>query len=80
MRVDDGQLRGDPVVLPHPHRVRRRQAGRLVGSAVAGREAVDVGLRDPALALEGRPVQRRQKRLANSELVVGHHSCWGKSY
>ena len=61
VRIDDGQLLSDPVVLPHPHGVGRGQSGRLVGSAVAGREAVDVGLRDPALALERRPVEWRQK-------------------
>jgi len=75
MRIKDSQLRGDPVMLSHPHGVRGRQAGRLVGAAVAGGEAVDVGLRDPALPLERRPVQRRKQGLANPELRVGHHSC-----
>ncbi len=74
MRINDRQLFCKPVVLSHPDGVGRGQARHLVGSTVAGREAVDVRLRDPTLALEGGQVQRGQQRFADPELGERHQA------
>jgi hypothetical protein len=74
MRINDRQLFCKPVVFSHPDGVGRGQARYLVGSAVAGREAVDVRLRDPALALEGGQVQRGQQRFPDPELGERHQA------
>ena len=34
VRVEEGEVAGEPVVLPHPHRVVHSQSGLLITAAV----------------------------------------------
>ena len=69
VRVEVGEVAGEPVVLPHPHRVVHSQPGLLVTAAVPRHEALPpLGLLQPPGDLALLPALRtlllRQQTLA----------------